>query len=88
LDKLDKIGLPTISQPSPRRELEDQSILFSARYGVGGFPLDECARIMFAEIKRYNQQPVNLRRAVFVLRDKPAYDVFQRELAKFEGNTL
>ena len=84
-----KIALATYHSLHRAEELGIQSIAFPALgTGVGGFPLDECARIMFSEIKRYSQQPVKLKRAVFVLRDKPAYDVFQRELAKFEGNTL
>jgi O-acetyl-ADP-ribose deacetylase (regulator of RNase III) len=42
--------------------------------GVGGFPLDECARIMIGAVRAH--QPGSLRHARFVLFGKPAYDTF------------
>jgi len=42
--------------------------------GVGGFPLDECARIMIGAVRAH--QPKSLRLARFVLFGQPAYDTF------------
>jgi len=42
--------------------------------GVGGFPLDECARIMIGAVRAH--QPTSLRLARFVLYGEPAYDTF------------
>jgi O-acetyl-ADP-ribose deacetylase (regulator of RNase III) len=80
-----KIGLATYHSLRRAEELGIQSMAFPALgTGVGGFPLDECARIMFAEIKQYSQRPISLKKAVFVLLERSAYEVFQRELANFE----
>jgi O-acetyl-ADP-ribose deacetylase (regulator of RNase III) len=44
--------------------------------GVGGFPLDECARIMIGAVRAH--QPKSLRLVRFVLFGKAAYDTFVR----------
>jgi len=54
--------------------------------GVGGFPLDECARIMIDEVLKYSAGKTRLEKVVFVLLDKTAYKIFQRELEKQTGN--
>ena len=43
--------------------------------GVGGFPLDECARIMVAEARAY--EPRSLRRVVFAVFDPEAARAFR-----------
>ncbi len=43
--------------------------------GVGGFPLDECARIMVAATRRH--EPVTLRRVVFAVFGEVAADAFR-----------
>ncbi len=48
--------------------------------GVGGFPLDECARIMISEVRQYSAKKTGLERVVFVLYDKPACQAFKQEL--------
>jgi O-acetyl-ADP-ribose deacetylase len=48
--------------------------------GVGGFPLDECARIMIAVVRAH--EPKSLRLVRFVLFGRPAYDTFVRELER------
>lgn len=48
--------------------------------GVGGFPLDECARIMIDEVRRYSAGKTGLEKVVFVLFDQPAYQAFKQEL--------
>src|SRR5262245_5803470 len=45
--------------------------------GVGGFPLDQCARIMLGAVRAY--QPKSLRLVRFVLFGQQAYDTFVRE---------
>lgn len=42
--------------------------------GVGGFPLDECARIMVEEARAF--EGVSLRRLVFAVYGREAYDAF------------
>ena len=44
--------------------------------GVGGFPLDECARIMTFAVRAH--EPKSLRVVRFVLFGQDAYDVFER----------
>ena len=62
-------------------ELGIKSIAFPALgTGVGGFPLDECARIMISQVRRYVAKKTGLERVVFVLYDEPAYQAFKQEL--------
>ncbi len=64
-------------------ELGIKSIVFPALgTGVGGFPIEECARIMLGEVQEYSARETGLERVVFVLFDQPAYESFQRELEK------
>jgi O-acetyl-ADP-ribose deacetylase (regulator of RNase III) len=46
--------------------------------GVGAFPLDECARIMVAEVSAF--EPSSLERVVFAVYGRQAADAFRREL--------
>jgi O-acetyl-ADP-ribose deacetylase (regulator of RNase III) len=56
-----------------------RSIAFPALgTGVGGFPLDECARIMINEVRQYPAR--KLEKVVFILYDEPAYQAFKQEL--------
>jgi O-acetyl-ADP-ribose deacetylase len=57
------------------RQLE--SIAFPALgTGVGGFPLDECARIMIATVAAHAAAPTSIRTVRFVLYGRQAYDAF------------
>jgi O-acetyl-ADP-ribose deacetylase (regulator of RNase III) len=47
--------------------------------GVGGFPLDECARIMVEEARRF--EPASLRRVVFAVFGDDARAAFERALS-------
>jgi O-acetyl-ADP-ribose deacetylase (regulator of RNase III) len=61
-------------------ELGAESIALPAfGTGVGGFPLDECARIMVAEARGFDGE--NLERVVFAVYGRQAAEAFQRELA-------
>ncbi len=46
--------------------------------GVGGFPLDECARIMVAEARGF--EGANLERVVFAVYGRQAAEAFRREV--------
>ncbi len=60
------------------RELGIRSIAFPALgTGVGGFPLEECARIMLEEVRRGG---AGLERVVFALFGKEAYQAFEKVL--------
>jgi O-acetyl-ADP-ribose deacetylase (regulator of RNase III) len=60
-------------------ELGAESIALPAfGTGVGGFPLDECARIMVAEARGFDGE--NLERVLFAVYGRQAAEAFQREL--------
>jgi O-acetyl-ADP-ribose deacetylase len=48
--------------------------------GVGGFPLDEAARIEVAEVRRHLEGDSGLERVVFAVRGDAARDAFERAL--------
>ncbi len=52
--------------------------------GVGGFPLDECARIMVAETRAF--EATSLRRVIFAVYGADAADAFERTLGS-DGST-
>jgi O-acetyl-ADP-ribose deacetylase (regulator of RNase III) len=47
--------------------------------GVGGFPLDECARIMVEETRRF--EPRSLERVIFAVFGDDAYEAFSSALS-------
>ncbi len=66
-------------------ELGIKNIVFPALgTGVGGFPMDECARIMLKEVKDYNAEKTGLEKVIFVLYDEEAYKTFKDELEWLE----
>ena len=66
----DKIRQATKNSLLRADELGVKSIAFPALgTGVGGFPLDECARIMIGEVRQYSTRNTGLERVVFVLYD-------------------
>jgi O-acetyl-ADP-ribose deacetylase (regulator of RNase III) len=63
-------------------ELRLRSIVFPALgTGVGGFPLEECARIMLEAVRRHADTATSLERVTFALYDERAHEAFQRTLA-------
>ena len=61
-----------------------QSIAFPAfGTGVGGFPLDACARIMIAAVRTFAPSAASVRLVRFVLFGARAYDIFE-EVARHE----
>jgi len=68
---------------SLKRTIEKQltSLAFPALgTGIAGFPLDRCAQIMLAEVRKHLNGPTSLQRILFVLFDEAAFKVFQRTL--------
>jgi len=77
----DKIRQVTRSCMEKADELGIKSIAFPALgTGVGGFPLRECARIMFDEVHRYLAGKTKLKLVTFVLYDDRSYRAFENEL--------
>jgi O-acetyl-ADP-ribose deacetylase (regulator of RNase III) len=64
-----------------------KSIAFPALgTGVGGFPMDECARIMINEVHNFISGKNGLAKVVFVLYDDAAYRTFKSEMERLERN--
>jgi O-acetyl-ADP-ribose deacetylase (regulator of RNase III) len=63
------------------KEVGIKSIAFPALgTGVGGFPVDECARIMINQVLEFSTKKTGLERVVFALYDQPAYEAFKQKL--------
>ena len=72
------VGATTRSCLAKADELGAESLALPAfGTGVGGFPLDECARIMVEETRRF--EPRSLRRVVFAVFGAEAKRAFDRE---------
>ena len=64
-----------------------RSIAFPALgTGVGGFPMDECARIMLNEVYDLTDGENGLDKVVFVLYDEAAYRTFNIEMKRLARN--
>jgi O-acetyl-ADP-ribose deacetylase (regulator of RNase III) len=50
--------------------------------GIFGFPIERCAKIMLKNTIDYLNEDTNIKKVVFCLYDKPAYEVFARQLEK------
>ena len=75
----DKIRQATQNSLRRADELALRSIAFPALgTGVGGFSLEECARIMLDVVQGHSTRSTSLERVVFVLYDEPAYQAFER----------
>ena len=79
----DKIRQATRNSLFRAEELGIENIAFPALgTGVGGFPVDECARIMVGEVLAYPSDKTGLEKVVFALFDERSYRVFQQELER------
>ena len=64
------------------RELEAQSVAFPALgTGVGGFPLDEAARVTVATVRDELERSPDIDHVIFALRGAAAYEAFGTALA-------
>lgn len=67
----------TLNSLKRAEELKIESIAFPAfGTGVGGFPVDKCARIMVDEVKNFSKEAEFLKEVRFVLFDKKSYDIW------------
>jgi O-acetyl-ADP-ribose deacetylase (regulator of RNase III) len=65
LDLADELGMGSIAFPA-------------LGTGVGRFPIDECAEIMFDQVKKFDlEMPAHVKRIRFVLFSKQAYEIFK-----------
>lgn len=75
----DKIRQATQNSLRRADELALKSIAFPALgTGVGGFSLEECARIMLDVVHKHSATGTSLERVVFVLYDDAAHQAFER----------
>jgi len=82
----DKVRQATQNSLRRADELALKSIAFPALgTGVGGFPLEECARIMLDVVQGHGASGTSLGRVVFVLYDEPAYQAFERVWRSSQG---
>ncbi|KPK22178.1 MAG: hypothetical protein AMJ76_00555 [Dehalococcoidia bacterium SM23_28_1] len=69
-------------------ELALKSIAFPALgTGVGGFSVEQCARIMLDVVRRHSASGTSLERVVFVLYDEAAYQTFERAWRSSQGTS-
>jgi O-acetyl-ADP-ribose deacetylase (regulator of RNase III) len=79
----DKIRQATGNSLLRAAELGIESIAFPALgTGVGGFPIEKCARIMINEVLEYSSDKTRLKKVVFALFDERSYRLFRRELER------
>jgi len=77
----EKIRLATRNTLQRADELGIKSLAFPALgTGVGGFPVDECARIMLGEVRKHAAGQTGLEKVIFALFDQWAYLAFEQEL--------
>ncbi len=78
----DAIRRATARSLEVAEELNLGSLAFPALgTGVGGFPLEECARLMLAAIATHHARTVSC--VEFVLFDEAAYEIFENALAEW-----
>lgn len=75
----DAIRRATRSALERARELRLRSVALPALgTGVGGFPLEDCARIMLGEVEEHVEAGTTLGEVVFALRGDAAAEAFRR----------
>jgi len=71
----------TLNSLKRAEELKIKSIAFPAfGTGVGGIPMDRCARIMLDQVKDFSKKIKYLKEVLFVLFDKQSYEIWSIEL--------
>ncbi len=77
----EKIRLATASALRVADEIGARSIVFPALgTGVGGFPLEECARIVVDAVRAHLARGSRIERVVFALRGDDAYRAFEERV--------
>ena len=78
-----KIRLATVNSLQRAEELGIESLAFPALgAGVGGFPVEECARIMLEVVRAHLKGATSLRRVVLAVWGEAAHRAFQAEMDK------
>lgn len=78
-----KIRAATLNSLRRADELRLRTVAFPALgTGVGGFPLEDCARVMLAAVREYGRGATGIETVVFLLYGEPAYRVFQEAVGK------
>ncbi len=79
----EKIRRATYNSLLQAVEFGIESIAFPALgTGVGGFPMDECVRIMLDEVRDFTRSHAGLKKVIFVLFDDTAYRTFKAEMER------
>ena len=80
-DEEDKLKNATLNSLKVADENNLKSITFPAiSTGIYGFPLDACARIMLATVKKYLSGTTGIQRVVFALFDGTSFKTFEDQL--------
>ena len=93
LDRVRRTSGPVIEQAvrsamARAREIEATSIAFPALgTGVGGFPLDEAARVMVATVRDELEHSPTIEHVIFALRGAAAYEAFSAILTPAPAST-
>lgn len=83
--KTDEVKIRNATKNAMKRAVECKvkSIAFPALgTGVGGFPIDEAARIMYEEVKKFENESDAPEEVIFVLYSEADYEKFKRTLEK------
>jgi O-acetyl-ADP-ribose deacetylase (regulator of RNase III) len=87
LDRVRRTSGPVIDQAvrsamARAREMDAASIAFPALgTGVGGFPLEEAARVMVAAVRDELERSPGIEHVIFALRGAAAYEAFSAAMA-------
>ena len=93
LDRVRRTSGPVIEQAvrsamARAREMDARSIAFPALgTGVGGFPLEEAARVMLSAVRDELERSPGIEHVIFALRGAAAYEAFHAAMAPTTANT-
>jgi O-acetyl-ADP-ribose deacetylase len=83
------IDMAVRSAMARAREIDATSIAFPALgTGVGGFPLDEAARVMVHAVRDELAESPNIQHVIFAMRGAAPYQAFDVALAETAAHTL
>jgi O-acetyl-ADP-ribose deacetylase (regulator of RNase III) len=87
LDRVRRTSAPVIEQAvrsamARAREMDARSVAFPALgTGVGGFPLEEAARVMVSAVRDELERSPGIEHVIFALRGAAAYEAFNTAMA-------
>ena len=74
------IAQATMNSLKKAEELKAKSIAFPALgTGLGGFPVEECAKIMLYGVNKFLSENKSIKEVRFVLFDKNSFEAFKKE---------